>query len=354
MNRRKLTNIHWRLTQYTIWVCAVLAFLLLTAFMHAYRLGWQTLWTAKLFNIPILVVFAMLVVFVGTFSGFPFGYAIKRRLEGLIEATLRFERGNFSYRLPALGEDEIGLVAIHLNQMAERIEKQVASLQKLSTEKAEWEERQKQAVISEERQRLARELHDAVSQQLFAISLMSSAIKETLSGGAEPIHQQIALIEKMAGIAQNEMRALLLHLRPVTLEGKGLKEGLEELLEEFKAKHPVDIHWEVGSLPSLPKGVEDHLFRIVQEGLSNVFRHAQATSVTVRLVARNRHVHLRIIDNGVGFDMSKLKASSYGLQSIQERASEIGGIAEVVSLPDKGTQVEVKVPIVMEEKEGES
>lgn len=354
MNRGRFTHLHWRLTQVMLWVCASLAVILLIAFVYAYRLKWETLWETKLLNVPILVLSAALVVVIGTFSGFLYGYTITRRMEELIEAIMRFERGNFTYRLPVDGEDEISLIGTHLNQMAERIEKQVASLQKLSTEKAEWEERQKQAVISEERQRLARELHDAVSQQLFAISLMSSAIKETLSDEENPMGKRIALIEKMAGNAQNEMRALLLHLRPVTLEGKGLKEGLEELLEEFKAKHPIDIYWEVESLPNLLKGIEDQLFRIVQEGLSNVFRHAQATSITVRLVARNRYVYLRIIDNGVGFDMSKVKHSSYGLQSIQERASEIGGIAEVVSFPGKGTQVEVKVPIVMEEKEGES
>ncbi|SMP22796.1 two-component system, NarL family, sensor histidine kinase LiaS [Laceyella tengchongensis] len=348
MNGNRPTNIHWRMTQYTIWVCAVLAFLLLTVFLNAYRLGWETLWTTKLSKVPVLLVAFVLVLLVGACAGFLYGYAIKRRLSRLIEAILRFERGNFSYRLPDLGEDEIGLVGTRLNQMAERIEKQVASLQKLSTEKAEWVEAQKQAVISEERQRLARELHDAVSQQLFAISLMASAMKETLPEAEDSVGKQIAMIEKMAGIAQNEMRALLLQLRPVTLEGKGLKEGLAELLDEFGAKHPASLHWEVGDLPRLPKGVEDHLFRIVQEGLSNVFRHAQATSVTVRLVFRGRHVHLRMIDNGVGFDMSKVKSSSYGLQSIQERASEIGGIAEVISVPGKGTQIEVKVPIVVD------
>nr|WP_244527428.1 sensor histidine kinase [Lihuaxuella thermophila] len=327
-------------------MCSGLSLVLLTVILLSYRLGLQTLLDARIYGIPLLILIPVLVVTGGTLSGFIFGYSIKRRIEMLASSVMRFERGHFSFRVPESGDDEISLVANHLNRMAERIEQQVASLQKLSTEKAEWQENMKRAVISEERQRLARELHDAVSQQLFAISMMSSAVKETLTSEVARIHDQIAMIEKMAGIAQNEMRALLLHLRPVTLDGKRLKEGIEELLEEFKAKQWADIHWEVDDLPDLAKGIEDHLFRIVQEGLSNVFRHSQATSVTVRLVARNRQISLKIIDNGVGFDLNKPKASSYGLQSIQERASAIGGIAEVVSFPGKGTQVEVKVPIV--------
>ncbi|MFP3821719.1 histidine kinase, partial [Bacillus sp. SIMBA_008] len=91
-------------------------------------------------------------------------------------------------------------------------------------------------VITEERQRLARDLHDAVSQQLCAISMMTSAVLEQVKDADDKIVKRIRMVEHMAGEAQNEMRALLLHPRPVTLEGKGLKEGLIELLKEFKAK----------------------------------------------------------------------------------------------------------------------
>ncbi|WP_254636408.1 sensor histidine kinase, partial [Bacillus sp. GbtcB13] len=86
-----------------------------------------------------------------------------------------------------------------------------------------------------------------------------------------------------------------------TLEGKGLQEGLADLLKEFKAKQSNDIDWEIEDAGKLPKGVEDHLFRIVQEALSNVFRHSKATKVTVRLVLRNKQLQLEVIDNGEGF-----------------------------------------------------
>ncbi|HEU5138395.1 MAG TPA: ATP-binding protein, partial [Bacillales bacterium] len=133
-----------------------------------------------------------------------------------------------------------------------------------------------------------------------------------------------------------------------------LKEGLEELLGEFESKQPLDIQWEIADVPKLAKGIEDHLFRIVQEGMSNVFRHSQATSVTIRLGTAGGQLYLRIIDNGIGFNMEHSKPSSYGLQSIQERANEIGGVADIISFPGKGTQIEVKVPIVEKGREKES
>ena len=167
---------------------------------------------------------------------------MKKRLEHLLESALKYERGQFAHRIPPLGDDEIGRVAEHLNRMARRVEQQVASLQKLATEKARWREQMKQSVITEERQRLARELHDAVSQQLFAISMLLSAVREHLPAD-HPMHGRIVTAEKVAGEAQNEMRALLMQLRPVPLEGKGLKEGLKELLAELKAKQPLEIDW---------------------------------------------------------------------------------------------------------------
>ncbi|MFD2169928.1 sensor histidine kinase [Tumebacillus lipolyticus] len=354
MSRKQMANIQWRMTRFTLGVGLMIAIPVLIVMIVQYELSLTELWNAKWFDIPVLLILLFLIVAAGVVSGFTFGYSLKQRLEVLVEATLRYEKGQFAHRVPPLGDDEIGLSGDRLNEMAQRIEKQVASLQRLSTEKAEMQDQLKKSAILEERQRLARELHDAVSQQLFAISMMSSAVQENMNnmeGGK--IERQIAMIEKMAGHAQKEMRALLLHLRPATLEGKGLREGLEELLQEFQAKQPIEIRTEITDIPPLSKGVEDHLFRIVQEGLSNVFRHSQATSVTVRLGATDTQVFLRMIDNGVGFDMSSSKAASYGLRSMQERADEIGGVLDMISSPGKGTQLSVKVPIIEDRGEQE-
>lgn len=346
MQGKRLVNIQWQFIRYSLWMCALSIVLSLGLFMGLGHFNFHDLWRETVYGLPLVLWLFLGFLCIGLLFGYVFGNLIKKRLEILVSSILYYERGTFSHRVPELGDDEIGQVGMHLNQVAQKIEAQVAALQKLSSEKASWNEQMKRAAVNEERQRLARELHDAVSQQLFAISMLSSAVHETLGKDPLATSKQMETIENMAGNAQNEMRALLLHLRPAHLEGKQLKEGLEELLNEFADKQLILINWEVEDLKGLPKGVEDHLFRIVQECLSNILRHAKAKSVQFRLNRVKQQLYLKIVDDGQGFNTENRKSSSYGLSSIEERVNEIGGVLQVVSFPGKGTQIEVKVPII--------
>jgi NarL family two-component system sensor histidine kinase LiaS len=343
----RLTNMIWRSMAESIGLSLVL-FGVIVYFLHSG--GYMKPFASWREGVYISLTLIAIVSIIGGMYGLWYASRIKSRLETLRDAMLSLEKGNLTRSVPPLGADEIGRLGEQLNAITKKWEEQVTSLQRLSNNNAQLAQKAKYSAIVEERQRLARELHDAVSQQLFAVSMLLSAVRENLPED-HPVHGRIATAEKVAGDAQNEMRALLMQLRPATLEGKGLKEGLKELLAELKDKQPLKIEWEIADLPDLPKGIEDHLFRIVQESLSNVLRHSRATSVTLRLVAAPRQIHLKIVDNGVGFDMNKVKRTTYGLQSIQERANEIGGVAEVISFPGKGTQVDVKIPLVDEEGE---
>ena len=227
------------------------------------------------------------------------------------------------------------------------IEQQRALLQKQTTEKVEANDTVVQERLVIERQRLARELHDSVSQQLFAASMMLSALTEQQTEQAAT--KQIEQVEKIVQQAQLEMRALLLHLRPVALRNKSLSEGLEDLIIELQEKVYFDITYQIEQL-SLGKAEEDHLFRIAQEALSNTLRHAKATDVELLLIERDDHVILRIQDNGLGFSVDDDKMSSYGLRNIAERAVEIGCTYKIVSVPNEGTIVEVKVPQIRGEQ----
>ncbi|MFD1204594.1 MULTISPECIES: sensor histidine kinase [Sporosarcina] len=216
------------------------------------------------------------------------------------------------------------------------------SLQRITDERAEAQDKLIQERLVQERQRLARELHDSVSQQLFAASMLLSAITEQ-SDESEQNYRPLLQVERMVQQAQLEMRALLLHLRPAALNNKSLTDGLEELLIELKEKVNFNIRFRLEDV-TLSKGAEDHLFRIAQETLSNTLRHAQATEVEILFVERDGLAILRIQDNGVGFKDGDSKGGSYGLQNVKERAIEIGGTCKIVSVPSQGTIVEVKLP----------
>lgn len=208
----------------------------------------------------------------------------------------------------------------------------------------------KEEILTEERHRLARELHDSVSQQLFAAMMMLSAVRSvmTTQDPDNPLLKQVTTIEGVVNEAQAEMRALLLHLRPTTLEGKSLKNGIIALLQELQTKIKIEISWELADV-KLGAAMEDNLFRIVQELLSNTLRHAKAQTLEVYLKQVANNVVLRVVDDGVGFDpATENTTGSYGLSNIKERAASLGGTAKVISFPNQGTSVEVRVPITKE------
>jgi NarL family two-component system sensor histidine kinase LiaS len=247
-------------------------------------------------------------------------------------------------------DQELKPVMDHIERIQKQMIEQVKLSQKLATAKVEDEEKQIQEIVSSERNRLARELHDSVSQQLFAASMLMSAITETRSNENERETKQLKMVEETIHQAQLEMRALLLHLRPVALKGKSLQEGMRELLDELTQKVPMEINANIEH-ENLDKGVEDHLFRILQESVSNTLRHAKASKLEVLLIKRDEFIILRVVDDGVGFDVDSSKTGSYGLQNMYERAVEIGGTMKIVSLKGKGTRLEVKVPLMRVEGE---
>ncbi|GAA4834868.1 two-component system sensor histidine kinase LiaS [Paenibacillus vulneris] len=353
MKRTPFMGIRWK------WVCVHLLAAVLVMSTSAVAI-------TALFGLPIpflllahtptLLGAAVLIAAAGTVPGYVYGGRMKRKLEQLADAVYHYERGYFTHRVPGsltLENDETGVLSAHLNTMAERVELQVESLQRLASEKSELGERLKAAAVLEERQRIARDLHDAVSQQLFAITMMTSALAESEDLNADKSRKRLAAVQSLAEEAQKEMRALLLQLRPAVLQRATLKEGFEELLQQYAEKHDVSIQSEIEDLHGMAGGVADHLVRILQESLSNAAKHSQAASITVKLFLSGGQIHLKITDDGIGFDKARVQASSYGLRIIRERAVEIGGVADIVSVPGAGTQIHVLVPCSDREQEQE-
>ena len=270
-----------------------------------------------------------------------------RNQEKRIETTLRPLIHPETYKPPKKRITYSKRMHVTAKELETLILTQRKTLQRITDEKAEAQEKIIQEQIIQERQRLARELHDSVSQQLFAASMLLSTMVEIEEAKNGEAPKTLMQTEKIVQQAQLEMRALLLHLRPAALHNKTLKEGLEELLQELQAKVLFTIRYRLEEVP-LSKGAEDHLFRIAQETLSNTLRHAKATELDVLFVERDNLAIFRVQDNGVGFETGEGKNGSYGIQSVRERAVEIGGTCKVVSVPSQGTIVEVKIPISTE------
>jgi len=282
---------------------------------------------------------------VGALYGLYRAMQSKIQFDRIQDTLLLWEKGNPARTAWPAGGELDGL-AEQLDRVGKKWEEQVSSLQRLSTHNAQLAEQARVSAIVEERQRLARELHDAVSQQLFAISMTATAVGRTFEKDLARARRQVELIEEMASVAQSEMRALLLHLRPVYLEGKPLYQGLSELVREIQAKVPMEITLDMDAGLELVKGIENHLFRIVQEALSNTLRHSKADKMEIMIVRRNDALRMSLKDNGVGFELDEKKQASYGLSLMQERVSEIGGSIRYITAPGKGTRIELNVPLV--------
>ncbi|WP_128894583.1 sensor histidine kinase [Longirhabdus pacifica] len=350
---KKLTSMKWTLIVESMIYTA----LLLIVFLYVlYSIGVRDIFIdVSWFDmIQYAIFFFLIVVIGGLILGYWQSYRIKSRLDKLSDALYYLEKGNFNREFPELGTDEIGKLTDQITKISDKWKEQVESLQRLSTNNAQLAEQARVTAIMEERQRLARELHDAVSQQLFAISMTATATSRTISKDVDRATAQVSLIEEMASVAQSEMRALLLHLRPVHLEGKNLAEGLMELIKELKSKVPISIECEMDYAIQFSKGVENHLFRIVQEAFSNTLRHSKADKMEVRLYPRDDVVRLLIMDNGIGFQLDDEKVGSYGISSMKERVNEIGGHFEIITAVGKGTKIDIRIPILHEEEEGYS
>jgi signal transduction histidine kinase len=203
------------------------------------------------------------------------------------------------------------------------------------------------AAVDAERQRLARELHDSVTQSLYSVILLSSGWQSMAEQGtlADPAASFRQLGE--VGLdALREMRLLIHQLRPPILEEIGLVRALQQRLDFVELR--ADIEPELttrGDVDSLPPNLEEQLFHIAQEALNNILRHAQASKVSVCLEHNEDHVTLTIHDNGQGFDSTE-ESGGMGLKTMHERAANIQGTLEITTMPDcDGTTVKIAVPL---------
>jgi signal transduction histidine kinase len=226
-----------------------------------------------------------------------------------------------------------------------RLARAFADQASIAIENASLYEQAQQLAATEERQRLARELHDSVSQALYGIALGARTARTLLdrdpSAAVEPVDYILSLAE--AGLA--EMRALIFELRPESLENEGLNAAIRKHVEAVQARHGIHVDFLPCEEPDLPLAVKEAVYRIAQESLTNVVKHSQATQVRVRLASTGAGLQLEVADNGTGFDASSDFPGHLGLRSMRERAERSGGRLEISSEAGVGTRVIVTLAV---------
>jgi signal transduction histidine kinase len=214
---------------------------------------------------------------------------------------------------------------------------------------ARLNDRSRELSTLSERNRLALELHDAVSQRLFSLVLTAEAAGELLDRDASAARKQVEKLKLLAQQALDELRSLIFELRPPDLERDGLCGALRKHVEVLRRLQPgageieLDVDAEIERDPAR----DPELLRIAQEALQNALRHAQAQHVHVRLTRRNGHLLLEVSDDGVGFDPDApdLRSRRLGLTSMEERAERIGARLQIDSARGRGTAIRLEAPV---------
>jgi PAS domain S-box-containing protein len=200
-------------------------------------------------------------------------------------------------------------------------------------------------VALEERQRLARDLHDSVSQAVYGIALGARSAKELLSKDPAQVREPLEYVLRLSEAALAEMRALIFELRPEALEREGLAGALKHHTEVLRARYGIEVEESLTGEPVTSWESKQALYRIAQEALHNAGRHARATQVRIVLSQVDSEVRLEVKDNGVGFDSGSAFPGHFGLNTMRERATDLGGRLDIESSPGAGTVVRARIPV---------
>jgi PAS domain S-box-containing protein len=197
----------------------------------------------------------------------------------------------------------------------------------------------------EERQRLARELHDSVSQALYGIALGARTARALLDRAPEQVADPLDYVLSLADAGLAEMRALIFELRPESLESEGLIAALEKQASALRARHEVEVEAVLCDEPNVPLEKKEALYRIAQEALHNTVKHARANAVDLKMECDPGRITLTVSDDGAGFDPEGDFPGHLGLRSMRERAARLGGTLEIESAPGKGTRIRARIPL---------
>ncbi len=268
------------------------------------------------------------IVPVGLLFGLLASRRLVRRVRRLERATIAVADGDYTVILPASGRDEVGRLEANFTTMT----RQLGSALAAERQRASGDAR------DAERARIAREIHDAISQHLFGLRMIAAGMYR-----ADPANQQAQAIERISEEALRDMQALLTELRPASLDGAGLAPALEEICAAYHDRLGVAVDASLDDV-IVPAPVEHALLRITQEACTNAVRHGNARQLAVSMTRQDGHVELAVRDTGTGFDPAAPHAGC-GLAHIRDRVAELGGTVDIDSAPGRGAALTVRVPV---------
>jgi signal transduction histidine kinase len=275
---------------------------------------------------PLALLFA--IVPVGVLFGLLASRRLVRRVRRLERATLAVADGDYTVTLPVSGRDEVGRLEANFTAMTRQLGSALAAERQRATSDAR----------AAERARIAREIHDAISQHLFGLRMIAAGMRR-----ADPGNQQAQAIECISEEALRDMQALLAELRPASLDGAGLAPALQEICAAYHHRLGVIVDASLDDV-TVPHPVGHALLRITQEACANAVRHGNARRLAVSMTRQDGHVELAVRDTGTGFDPAAPHTGS-GLTHIRDRVTELGGTVDIDSAPGRGAALTVRVPV---------
>ncbi|HEU4782064.1 MAG TPA: histidine kinase [Ktedonobacterales bacterium] len=279
--------------------------------------------------VPTVVLFVIVASMFGALFGLLTARGLTRRLLRLTSAADAWSQGDFAVTARDPSSDELGQLARDLNRMAEQLRNLLRDQQQLA--------------VIEERNRLARELHDSVKQQMFALTMLIGSAQLEVDDQSEA-KRILSDAERIVGNAQQEMSALIQALRPVALANKDLAVALREFCHDWEQRNGITCAVTVPDTLTIAPEVEQQVFRVAQEALANIAKHSGATRVEVYATDEQGTLALRIRDNGSGFDVARTHGRGLGLSSMRERVAELGGTLTIASATG-GTCIEARAPL---------
>ncbi len=274
--------------------------------------------------IPFTLFFGTIALFLGSFFGYFVSRNLVTRLRALDGAASAWATGDFSAQISDDSTDEIGKLGRKLNFMASGLDQAMRE--------------QIDLAAIEERTHLARELHDSVKQQLFAASMQLSSARTLVQANPDGADHILRDVEQLVDQMQTELMSLIHMLRPSSLLDNGLATALERYVETWSQQMGISAEIQTTYPYPLPITSEQALYRVCQEALANVAKHAKASAVVITLTQQKQQTILQIKDNGRGFNTNR-RSIGYGLKGMQERLDKLNGMLEIESEPKWGTSV---------------